>query len=279
LILIVALEYYPVLAGFYYAFFDWDGFSTPTFIGLGNFLKFPVDKVLLGSFGNMARLTIVHVAISLTAPLLAAKLIASLRQERFRYLYRVVFVIPMVVPWIVYVLIWQFMYLGEIGVINGVLRAVGFGDLARAWLSDPNTALYAVALMGFPWISGINFLIYYAGLIGIPRELIEAGRIDGATGLQVFRRIELPLVLGQIKLVVILSFIGWIQNYATILVMTGGGPFQTTMVPGLWMYLNAFQFQQWGYGCAIGVTLFVIIFTLTWINNRFIKSSVEYEAK
>jgi raffinose/stachyose/melibiose transport system permease protein len=83
-----------------------------------------------------------------------------------------------------------------------------------------------------------------------------------------------PLILGQIKLIVILTFISWIQNYAAVLIMTRGGPFQTTMVPGLWMYLNAFNFSEFGYGSAIGVVLFIIILVITLINNRLIKSDL-----
>jgi raffinose/stachyose/melibiose transport system permease protein len=222
-------------------------------------------------------MTLLHLAINLTTPLLAAKLIASMRRQGARYGFRVVFVIPMIVPWMVITLIWKFMYVAEIGVINQALRAVGLDAWTHAWLSEPATALYAIGLMNFPWISGLYFLIYYAGLANVPRELQEAARVDGAGALRQFFGIEVPLITGQIKLVVILTIIGWLQNYSNVLVMTGGGPFQSTMMPGLWMYLSAFKYSDWGYACAIGVFLFAVIFAVTYLNNRFLKSSVEYE--
>jgi raffinose/stachyose/melibiose transport system permease protein len=271
---LIVFMYYPIAAGFFYSFFDWRGIGQMKFVGLENFRALFRDEVFLLSLGNMVKLTLIHVAINITAPLFAAKAIIDFGKERYRFLYRVIFTIPMVVPFIVNILIWKFIYTAELGVLNQFLVLIGLESWTRAWLSDPQTALYAIALMNFPWISGLYFLLYYAGLINIPHELIEAARMDGARGLRIFTSIEVPLILGQIKLIVILTFISWIQNYAAVLIMTRGGPFQTTMVPGLWMYLNAFNFSEFGYGSAIGVVLFIIILVITLINNRLIKSDL-----
>jgi raffinose/stachyose/melibiose transport system permease protein len=271
---IIVFMYYPIAAGFFYSFFDWRGIGHMKFVGFGNFTALAQDEVFLASLANMLKLTVIHVLINVTAPLFAAKAISDFGQERYRFLYRVIFTIPMIVPFVVNILIWKFIYSAEIGVLNQFLDLVGLESWQRAWLSDPQTALYAIALMNFPWISGLYFLIYYAGLINIPHELIEAARIDGARGLRIFAQIELPLIRGQIKLIIILTFISWIQNYASVLIMTRGGPFQTTMVPGLWMYLNAFNFSDFGYGSAIGVVLFFIILVITFVNNRLIRSDL-----
>ena len=131
---------------------------------------------------------------------------------------------------------------------------------------------------GFPWVSGIAVLIYLAALNNIGEELFDAARIDGALGFTRVRTIDFPLVLGQVKLLSVLAIIGSLQGYAMQLVLTKGGPGYATEVPGLVMYQEAFSYQRLGYACALGLVLFVVILALTYINLRYIRSSVEYEA-
>jgi raffinose/stachyose/melibiose transport system permease protein len=131
-------------------------------------------------------------------------------------------------------------------------------------------------LVGFPWIAGINFLIYLAGLQGIPTEVMDAAAVDGATGFRRFWLIDLRLIMGQIKLLVILSVVFSLQSFVLILIMTNGGPGYASMVPGLLMYKAAFQDGRFGYACAIGTVLFVVIFALTYINMRYIRSETDH---
>jgi raffinose/stachyose/melibiose transport system permease protein len=106
--------------------------------------------------------------------------------------------------------------------------------------------------------------------------LLDAAAIDGAGVWGRFWKVELPLVASQIKLLVILTVIGSFQGFATILIMTNGGPGTTTMVPGLYLYRNAMHYNKMGYACAIGTVIFVITLLLTYINTRYLKSSVEF---
>jgi ABC-type sugar transport system permease subunit len=108
--------------------------------------------------------------------------------------------------------------------------------------------------------------------------VIESASLDGATGWKRFRHFDLPLLMGQIKLMVVFSVIGSLQGFQTQLVLSGGGPGYSTMVPGLHMYQNAMEFDRMGYACAIGTVLFVLILALTYINLRYLKSSTEFEA-
>ncbi|MEZ4683917.1 MAG: sugar ABC transporter permease [Caldilineaceae bacterium] len=141
-------------------------------------------------------------------------------------------------------------------------------------MGSPKTALYAVTFMGFPWVSGVTVLIYLAGLQGISREVIDSAQVDGCTGLRRILAIDLPLILGQIKLIVVLSVIGGLQGWVGIFVMTNGGPGTASMVPGLWMYNNAFLWNQMGYASAIGMFLFLLIFGVTLFNMKFVKSEI-----
>jgi ABC-type sugar transport system permease subunit len=222
-------------------------------------------------------LAIARVTFALTLPLLAAELIYNLHSERWRYVYRVLFTIPMVVPWIVTVLVWQFLYDPIDGPINRVFLELGMESFARAWLGEPQTALGAIIVMGFPFVAGLNLLIYLAGLNSISTEVLDATKLDGAGFWQRFRYVDIPLIRGQIRLIVILTTITQIQNFAPVLILTKGGPGYSTMVPGMWMYQNAFVFGKMGYASAIGVVLFAVMLVLTVMNTRLIRSSDEYE--
>jgi raffinose/stachyose/melibiose transport system permease protein len=131
--------------------------------------------------------------------------------------------------------------------------------------------------VGFPWAGGLAMLIYLAGLQQIPGETIDAAIVDGVGSWGRFFYIELPLVLGQVKLLMVLLLIGNIQQFTLPLVMTGGGPGWATMVPGLRMYFVATGESRYGYASAIGVALFLVILALTFINQRYLRSGVEYE--
>jgi raffinose/stachyose/melibiose transport system permease protein len=269
----------PFVWAFWTSFFDYEVGGDRQFVALANYGEYFHDPTLGQSFLNMAILTIVGVLIVMSVPLGIAKLIFSLSNERWRYLYRVLFLIPIVVPGIAGTLIWRGLIYGETGLVNETLKALGLGAYATGWLSDPGTALWAVAAIGFPFAGGINILIYYAGLASIPESVHDAASLDGASGFRKFLKMEVPLVLSQIKLLVILTVIGHVQAFESMFVLTRGGPGFKTMLPGLWMYMNAFTFQRMGYACAIGVILFLLILGLTVINLKYFRSSESLTAQ
>lgn len=273
--LLLTFNYYPAINALYHSLFEWDGIGYEKFIGIGNFVNLFQDPVFIIALKNVVILTIAGIIIALTFPLLAAELTFNLRNLKMQYLYRTMFVVPMVVPGIVGLLLWGFIYRPD-GLLNAILEAIGLRHLTRPWLGDFNTALYAIIFLGFPWIGSFNYLIYLAGLQSISRELFESSIIDGATRLQQIFYIDIPMILGQIKLILILTIIGIMQGYTTQLVLTQGGPGYSTMVPGLHMYNSAFQYYKMGYGCSIGTFLFGIILFLTIISRKYIQAPMEY---
>jgi raffinose/stachyose/melibiose transport system permease protein len=275
-IFLLIFMYYPAFTAVRLSFYQWDGFSPERWVGLSNFERMFTDSVMRASISNMLILTLARVLIVLTTPLLGAELVFHLMSQRWKYWYRVIFIIPLVVPEVVIYLIWQFIFNPSIGLANVLFNNIGLGFLANAWLGSHRTVLLSLALVGFPWIAGINFLIYLAGLQNIPREILDAAAVDGATGFSRFWLIDLKLILGQVKLLLILSIISTLQSFVLILIMTNGGPGYSSMVPGLLMYQAAFQDGRFGYACAIGTTLFVVIFILTYINMRYIQPETEY---
>lgn len=277
--LLTVFSLVPFLWAFATSFYDYEVGGESRFVGFSNYVEYLSDPTLVSSFVNLLILTLFGLATVTTAPLLVAKLIFSLKSERARYIYRVLFLIPIVVPGVAGLMIWQSMIYGDTGFLNELLRWAGRPDLARGWLSDPDTVLWAIMFIGFPFAGGINILIYYAGLASISESIHEAAELDGSTGIRKFIRIDVPLVLSQMKLLVIMTVIGTIQGFEGMFILTKGGPGLKTMVPGLWMYMNAFSFQRMGYACAIGVILFLIILGLTILNMKYFRSSEDLTAE
>jgi len=263
----------PFLWAFSTSFTDYEVGGETTLVGISNYVEYLSDPTFLTSFLNMLFLTMFHVVVVLVCPMFVAKMIFSLSSEKARYVYRLLFLLPIVVPGIAGTLIWRGMIYNDTGLVNETLRLIGLSGMAHGWLSDPNTALWAAAFIGFPFAGGINVLIYYAGFTGIPESVFDASQLDGAVGLRRFFDVELPLLLSQVKLLVILTIIGGVQGFEGMLALTKGGPGFKTMLPGLWMYFNAFSFQRMGYACAIGVILFLLILGLTIVNLKYIRSA------
>ena len=271
--------YSPPISALYHAFFDWQPTGETTFVGLENFRAMFNDEVLIGSFGNMLKLFAFAVVAYTLVPLAVAELIYAVKNRAAQYLYRVLFLVPIVAPMIVVILLWRFIYDPNVGLLNDLLEATGLGMLKRAWLGEIDTALYALMFIGFPFVSGTSVLIYLAGLMNIPREIMEAAELDGVVGWQRIWRIDIPLLMGQIKFFVVLTTISALQGFETQLVLTQGGPGWATQVPGLVMYQSAFQADRFGYASAIGLILFVIALLLTILYFKFIRSSTEFEGR
>lgn len=277
--LLATFVYLPAIWAFSKSLYEFEIGATPRFIGLSNYIEvFRFDPTTLPSLLHMTFLTFFALCVRLTIPLVVAKLIYSLPKERWRYTYRILFLVPIVVPGVAVQLIWAGLVYGDSGLLNSFLDRIGLAEWTRGWLSDPNTALVCCAMVGFPFVGGFEVLIYYAGLVAIPDSVTEAALLEGCTGFRKFLSIDIPMIMSQLKLIFILTIIAGIQGFENLFVLTRGGPGFKTMVPGLWMYFNAFSFQRFGYACAIGVLLFIFILGLTVINIRYFKSSEQIKA-
>jgi len=275
--LLITFSYYPAISAIYHSFTVWDGFRPEQWVGVQNYQEiFTSDIIFRKGFANMLLLTIWQVVRSSVFPLLGAALLYRMRNEKLAYFYRLVFVLPLVVPGVVAILVWRQLYEPNFGLFNAILQALGLSP--SAWLNSPKTALPSLMFMGFPWIDGVGLLIYLAGLLAIPTEIIEAAKMDGASSLRRFFNMELPLIVPQIRLIVILNVIGSLQSFGWQLLVTRGGPNNATTVPAWEMYQSAMTEGRFGVASAIGVVLFLLIFILTLINQSYIRSNVEYQA-
>ncbi len=278
LLLLFTFLYLPVMWAFSKSLYEFEIGAPSRFVGLNNYAEFLFrDPTCWPSMANMLFLTLVGVVTRLTFPLLVAKLIHSLPTERARHTYRLIFLVPIVVPGVAVQLIWMGLVYADGGLLNELLRAAGLEQWVTGWLSDPDTALWAVALVGFPFVGGFEVLVYYAGLAAIPQSVNEAALLEGCTGVGKFFRIDIPLVLSQLKLILILTVIHGVQSFQNVFILTFGGPGFKTNVPGLWMYYNAFSFQRMGYACAVGVILFLVILGLTVLNLKYFRSAEQLQ--
>ncbi len=274
LALVILFNYYPIINGFIHIFYRWDGNKIEEFIGFGNVVKMFHDTDLWRSF-LVVFLFVASSLVKMIIPILTAIILHHIISERAGYIYRIGFVIPMVVPAVVYILMWKYFYEPNAGFLNQILRSLGFlkNNEIIQWLSNKYLVLPSLIFSGFPWVGAFGVLIYLAGLQNIPKDVYEAADIDGAGPFRIFRSIELPLITTQVRINLVLMIIGTIQGWQNVYLYLGesGGPGGIATVPGLLVFREAFAQGFFGYGCAVGFLLFLIILILTIINNKFVR--------
>ena len=200
-------------------------------------------------------------------------MVFNLCSDKAKSFYRLWILIPMVAPGVVVTLVWDYIYDPNFGLVSAVWTALG-GETID-WLNDSRTVIPAIIFMGFPWIGGTSVLIYTSGLNATSGEARESARIDGAGTWQIIFLIDLPQIFGQVKFFLINGLIAGIQDYSVQFLLTDGGPGYDTMVPGYYMYEQAFRAGRMGFASAIGTFLFVVIMLFTLLAFRLGKKSQE----
>lgn len=265
----------PFFWVFWYSFLDWNGIETITrnnFVGICNFKEIVADGSWWQSMRNAGYITLIALVFQNALAFLLAW--ACDREIRMKHFYRLIFFIPPVLSEVVVGQVWKWILDGNYGVLNHWMVNIGLGNLTANWLSDPKTALNALALVhcwkGFGW----GFLLFLAGLQTIPRELYEAAKVDGANAWQAFRNITIPMMTTVTVLVMILTVLGTMQIFALIYTMTGGGPGYHTEVPVTRIFASMRGSSRFGYACAQGISFGIILCLVS-----FIQYSVSKRAK
>jgi raffinose/stachyose/melibiose transport system permease protein len=289
LLLIGLFVYYPAASGVFHSFFRWNGSDISEFVGFDNYVKLVQSTEFWTSF-KVAFLLGGWNVLKMIPALLVAVCIHRCRSVRMQFLYRTLFVIPMVIPGLVVVLIWRsFFFEATSGYLNRFLYSTGLFDLLAhldkflgwggifvpgqqpAWLGDPRLILIACVVWGFPWVGSFAVLTHLAKLQSIGKDVYEAAEIDGVNWWTKFTRIELPLIMGSIYLLLVFVIIDTIKDAGMVMALAGmtGGPGGKATVPALFMIRKAFIEQEMGYACAVGIILTVIVMTLqktlTWL--------------
>lgn len=257
---------YPILFAVVLMFMQWDLVTAPSFAGFDNVRLLANDGRFWRAVGNTFVFLSIHVPLQIATALGLA--LALNRQLALRSFWRAAFFLPVVISGAVVAILWSNLYATDVGLINKLLVKIGLSPVP--WLTDPLTAMPAIAVM-VTWKNvGFYVIIYLAGLQYIPRSCQEAIEIEGASSWQRFRYLTAPILLPQTILVITLSTINGFQLFIEPYVMTGGGPLRRTYSVVLYLYTNAFSYQKMGYAATIGVALALIIGIVVLIQRRLI---------
>jgi len=272
LIFLAVFVILPIMAALYYSFTFYDLMREPRFIGLDNYTKLLDDLRYPRAITNTLYFAFGTVPAGVVTSLGLAVLIN--RSIRGIYTFRALFYMPVVSSFVAVSLIWLWMYEPQFGLLNTTFEAMGLPRLK--WLRAANTAMLSIIILSIWKNMGLNMVIYLAGLQGIPPHLYEAAEIDGAGGWQRFWRVTFPLLAPTTFFVVIVYFIGALQMFVQVWIMTTqagnnaltGGPLDSTITVVVLLYSNAFEYLKMGYAAAMSFVLFVIIALITVINVK-----------
>ena len=265
-VFLAAFAVYPIVFALVLVVLRWDLVTAPTFAGLDNVRLLAHDARFWRAVLNMVVFLAIHLPLQIAAALALA--LALNRRLAFRAFWRASFFLPVVISGAVVAILWNSLYATDVGLINRLLVRIGLAPVP--WLTDPRTALPAIAVM-VTWKNvGFYVIIYLAGLQYIPRSCQEAIELEGASAWQRFRFLTLPMLLPQTILVVTLSTINGFQLFIEPYVMTGGGPLGRTRSIVLHLYTNAFSYQKMGYAATIGVALALMIGAVVAIQRRIL---------
>jgi raffinose/stachyose/melibiose transport system permease protein len=258
----------PVALAAVYSFFRWNGLQALTdFIGLENYRRALTDPVFIGAIGH--NFFIVVLSILIQGPISIGVALLLNRKLRGRTLFRVIVFIPYVLSEVIAALSWKLL-LQPAGPFDSFLTSIGLGQLKQLWLADGNVAIWTMfGILTWKYV-GFAIILFLAGLQGVPEELEEAGRIDGASWWQIQRYITLPLLAPTIRIWAFLSIIGSLQLFDMVWVATGGGPAGATTTMATYMVQYGFQRSQLGFGSAVAVILFFISLIFALLYQRFV---------
>lgn len=274
LVIFVFAVFLPIMLSIYYGMTDWSGIGVPKLIGFKNFNELIFhDMIFWTSLRNALFLGIAFIFIQHPLCITFAIILDRLGGKSEK-IFRAVFFIPCVISVAVTSKMWVGIYDPQYGLLNKVLDILGLGVLKLQWLGDYKIVLWSVFIIlmwqGFGW----GMLIYYAGLKGIPEEMYEAAKIDGADGITLYTRITLPLIQPIIRVNVTLAVISALKQMETIYLTTNGGPGNSSQFLANYLYIKAFTSYQYGYGNAISVLFVVVCLLATFILNKVLKQEI-----
>lgn len=257
----------PLLFAFWVSLTNWDGLAPPRFVGLGNYLYLAVrDRFFAQSILNTFVFAFGSVAIGVPAALITAAVIARSRAQAF---WRTVYWLPMATNIVAIAYIWKFLLNDTDGLVNRALDGLGLPQ--PNWLTDPSISMFSVILVA-SWMSlGHNILLFLTGLNNVDRSYYEAGELDGAGPVQLFRHVTIPMLMPTILFVLVTSFITALSSFALMLILTEGGPIRSTTVTGLYLYEMAFTDLRLGRASAAAYILSAMILAVSLVQLRLFR--------
>jgi len=292
-VLLLVFEFFPIFYGLYISSCDWR-LRCVSFVGLRNYVQALNDPAAWHSLLITATYAFISIPIQLVLGLFIAHLL--FQKIRGRPVFRLIYFLPYITSSVAAASIWGYLYSPDQGPINAIMGVVGlqplrwlgeprgiftliasdFGMDLPSWASGPSLALLALIIFTTWVFTGYSITIFLAGLANIPKELNEAARVDGASGWQVFRLITLPLLSPTTYFLLVFTIIGTFKEFNHVYVLTQGGPGDSTMTAGIYIFNQLYSLNRYGYSAALSFLLFFVILVLTVLQNRFVGRRVVY---
>ncbi|MEH7385975.1 sugar ABC transporter permease [Bacillus sp. JJ1521] len=255
LILLALFTFWPIIFSLPLAFTNYSVIGETSFVGLENFKRAFSDVDFIASIKNSLLYMIIVPFIQIISILMAILVNRNIAGIKF---FRTAYYIPVVTSMVAVAIIWGWL-MSSNGVLNYLLMSIGLLDERVNWLSDKDTALWALMFITLWKGLGYYMMIYLAGLQAVPTDCIEAARIDGASNFQIIRKITIPLLKPYIFLCTLVSLMAAIRVFDEVFVLTSGGPGNATLTSSVYIYQQGFEQFEFGYSSALGLIVSVII--------------------
>ena len=258
---------FPVAFSIILTFHKWNIISPMEYIGINNYIQLFNDKTFFKSIGNTLIFLVIHIPLQIIVALFLAEILNQ--KIKLRGAFRGAFFLPVIVSGVVVTILWQQLYGYDMGLLNRLLTGIGLDKVG--WLTDPNIAMSSIALMATWKNVGLYIILFLVGLQTVPPQYYEAADLEGATHMQKFFKITLPMINPTIFMVVILSTIGGFSLFIEPYIMTGGGPLNSTVSAVLYIYKQGFFYYHMGYAATLGLFFAFIILAVVMIQKKFIE--------
>ena len=258
---------FPVGFSIVLTFHKWNIISPMEYTGLNNYIRLFNDKIFLKSMSNTLIFLVIHIPLQIIVALFLAEILNQ--KIKLRGAFRGAFFLPVIVSGVVVTILWQQLYGYDSGLLNRLLTGIGLGKIG--WLTDPDIAMASIAVMATWKNVGLYIILFLVGLQTVPVQYYEAADLEGATHIQKFFKITLPMINPTIFMVVILSTIGGFSLFIEPYVMTGGGPLNSTISAVLYIYKQGFFYYHMGYAATLGLFFAFIILAVVIIQKKFIE--------
>lgn len=257
LALLLLFVYYPIVQNLRYSVLNWELFSgSKEFVGFNNYVKMFRSEAFWVAFRNNLLYIVISLVFQVGFSLVLAAILENMKWRKLSTVYRTAFFIPSLISLTVIGLLFTFVFQPQ-GILNGFLRMIGLENLTRGWLGDEATAIFAVIAVS-QWKSiGYTMMLLIVAIQRIPMDIMEASRLDGASKIQIFFQITVPMIRDTILMIMIITTSGGFLVFNEVYVITNGGPYGSSEVLSTILYKNAFVHGNIGYASAIGNIILV----------------------
>lgn len=269
MVLMTVFVFFPLGLNLFYSLFRWSAFSDgKTFVGLEYFRRLFTDENIRTAFKNNTLYAVVSVLCQCGLGLVLAAILENRSMRKYQPFFRTAYFIPSIISITVIGLLWYFIYSPKIGVVNPLLDLLGLGRYKSDWLGSSGTAMGAVIFVSQWQNIGYIMLLFIIAIQKIDESIMESAVIDGASGIQNFFYITVPLVKDTVLVTCVITIIGAYRVFSEIYVMTGGGPGHATETLAAYMYRVGFRNDEMGYSAAISTLIFLVLLVLTFVQMK-----------